>query len=146
MRELYMGFKGKNNTSSQLLSRLPASDKVLLTNSFAGLRRDIGAISFADVGSAVMFGIDKTLVGSVRIERNAICEGERRDSFYDIAGLMEKLERKEIVFTVSEIPTQYLCNEAYFCVLGKCPNAVFIHIPSLRGMTPGLMGGLAECF
>ena len=146
MDELYIAFKGKNNTSNQLLSLLPASDKVLLTNSFSGLRRDISKISFESFRSVVMFGIDKALVDSVRIERNAMCKGENRDSTYDIPGLMEKLDNQEIAFTVSETPTQYLCNEAYFCVLEKCLDAVFIHIPSLRGMTPELMGRLVGCF
>lgn len=146
MNELYMAFKGKNNTSNQLLSLLPVSDKVLLTNSFPGLRRDIGLISFENFHSVVMFGIDKTLVDSVRIERAAEGDGMNRQSTYDIRRLAERLGSRGVTFAISERPARYLCNEAYFCVLGKCPNAIFIHIPSLRGMTPELMEKLVECF
>ena len=41
---LIVGFKGKSNTSSMLVEQLP-SDNLLLTNSFAGLKKDIDSIS-----------------------------------------------------------------------------------------------------
>ena len=34
---LFLGFKGKNNTSAQLVSQLPTPHKKLLTNSLPGL-------------------------------------------------------------------------------------------------------------
>jgi len=40
---------------------------------------------------------------------------------------------------VSELPTQYLCNAAYFNVLHKFDGkAVFIHIPSLKNMSENM--------
>ena len=42
MRILYVGFKGKNNTSFQLVSALDG-ERLFLTNSFSGIERDIEA-------------------------------------------------------------------------------------------------------
>ncbi len=66
MKILYTGFKGKNNSSYQLIQSIQGN-KLLLTNSFEGLRRDIENIDlFYDL--AIMFGLDKTLKNRVRIE------------------------------------------------------------------------------
>lgn len=40
MKVLYTGFKGKNNSSYQLLSKI-SGHKLFLTNSFKGLEKDI---------------------------------------------------------------------------------------------------------
>lgn len=40
MRVLYTGFKGKNNSSYQLVSNI-SGEKLFLTNSFEGLKKDI---------------------------------------------------------------------------------------------------------
>lgn len=54
LKILYTGFKGKNNSSFQLLNKFPVA-KVYLTNSFDGLKRDIMGIS-EDYDFVVMFG------------------------------------------------------------------------------------------
>ena len=47
---------------------------------------------------------------------------------------------------VSEIPTQYLCNMAYFNALHKFEGkAMFIHIPSLKNMSEDMMDRIAKC-
>lgn len=61
MNILYVAFKGKNNASYQLLSNLNG-DKLLLTNSHDGLKRDIDMKS-EQYDLIFMFGIDKTLNG-----------------------------------------------------------------------------------
>ena len=43
MSRIYIGFKGRNNASSVLVQSL-SGDRYLLTNSFAGLKRDIEAL------------------------------------------------------------------------------------------------------
>ena len=45
MKILYTGFKGKNNASCQLVELINANDKVLLTNSFEGIKKDLAKIS-----------------------------------------------------------------------------------------------------
>ena len=57
MRSLFAAFKGKLNTSFQLVSQLD-TNKLFLTNSFSGLEKDIK--SFTEKYDAVyMFGVDK---------------------------------------------------------------------------------------
>lgn len=70
---LYTGFKGKNNSSFQLLSKL-SGEKVHLTNSFDGLERDIVGIS-DNYDMVVMFGLDSNMKEMVRIELVAECDG-----------------------------------------------------------------------
>lgn len=143
---LFIGFKGKNNTSSQLVSLLPTLHKNLLTNSFSGLYKDIECIQIEKYANVVMFGVDKALKDCVRIEQIAAYNGEWKHSSYPIADLTERLASADIKCEVSSIPTKYLCNAAYFYMLNKCPNSVFIHIPSLRGMTPVLLQQLQDVF
>jgi len=143
---LITGFKGKNNTSAQLIALLPCPHKMLLTNSFSGLHKDIERIPAEKYASIIMFGIDKTLAGSIRIEQTAVYNGRWQNSAYDIAGLTEKLSASDIKYEISSTPTQYLCNAAFFYMLEKCQNSVFIHIPSLHGMTPVLLQKLQYAF
>ena len=71
---LFIGFKGKNNTSSALAKSISA-DSYLLTNSFAGLKRDIDLLS-TSCSCVILFGIDKDLIHTVRIESIAKKETE----------------------------------------------------------------------
>lgn len=50
------------------------------------------------------------------------------------------------IYYISKAPTKYLCNAAYYHMLKKNPNTVFIHIPSLKGMNETLMNKLADIF
>lgn len=143
---LMMGFKGKNNPSSQLVSLLPAAHKILLTNSFPGLYKDIQCIHMEEYASVILFGVDQALKDSVRIEQTAAYNGEWQYSTYSIAALTERLTALNIKYEVSSAPTKYFCNAAYFHVLNKCSNSVLIHIPSLRGMTPALLQRLQAAF
>ena len=57
-----------------------------------------------------------------------------------------KLNESNISYYISKAPTKYLCNAAYYHMLKKNPNTVFIHIPSLKGMNETLMNKLADIF
>ena len=54
MRVLYTGFKGKNNSSYQLLSKI-SGERIFLTNSFDGLKKDIMNVT-DQYDLVVMFG------------------------------------------------------------------------------------------
>ena len=87
-RELYVGFKGKNNASC-ILAKAISADSYLLTNSFEGLKRDIDSLSCA-YDSVILFGIDKNLTDTVRIE--AVAEKDTRlYSTLNIAALSAQL-------------------------------------------------------
>ena len=72
---LFVGFKGNNNSSSMLV-KLLSPEHLLLTNSFSGLKKDIDSIC-KEYDRVVMFGVDKTLTSTVRLEKVAFLSGEK---------------------------------------------------------------------
>lgn len=144
MKILFTAFKGTHNTSFQLIDQIGA-DSVLLTNSFQGLEKDISSIS-GDYSVVYMFGVDKQLADKVRIETCADNNDETVNTNFDILGLKRSLKSGEISYTISDKPTRYLCNAAYYHMLKKNPNTIFIHIPSLKGMSIEMMNRLIKIF
>lgn len=144
MKTLYTAFKGKNNTSYQLVSRID-NNSLFLTNSFTGLEKDITRFD-CDFDAVYMFGIDKNLVDKIRIDLCACYNSEHIFTDYDLLSLESKLNESNISYYISKAPTKYLCNAAYYHMLKKNPNTVFIHIPSLKGMNETLMNKLSDIF
>ena len=132
-QRLYIGFKGKSNASSTLVERL-SEFPYLLTNSFGGVKRDIEYLAdYYD--SVLMFGVDKNLKNSVRIERVAEREGIRLYSELDLEDISKCLTTVGVRNSISDIPTHYLCNEAYWFSLQKYKGkAMFIHIPTTNNI------------
>ncbi|MCR4599761.1 MAG: hypothetical protein K5678_12105 [Acetatifactor sp.] len=130
-KTLFVGFRGKNNASATLVSAL-SSASFLLTNSFAGLIKDIEDLP-SDYDEVWLFGVDKNLVDSIRIEQVAEKDGIQRYSKLAEEILVERLFSTGVKVAVSSTPTRYLCNEAYWHLLGKyVGNAVLIHIPTIK--------------
>lgn len=128
---LLIGFKGKNNLSGELV-KAPGRDYCLLTNSFGGVKKDIDAIDAA-YDSVILFGVDKNLAGTVRIERTAEKDGIRCSSRLDLERMTDGFREAGLEAKVSETPTAYLCNEAYWHLLRKFSGrAVLIHIPTMK--------------
>lgn len=144
MKVLYTGFKGRNNSSNQLLSEI-SGEKLFLTNSFDGLKRDIMNISDT-FDLVIMFGLDTNLKDTVRIECVVEYEGRIETTKADYTALCRCLEENDIHCIVSEMPTKYLCNAAYYHMLHKTDGkAVFIHIPSLKNMSEAMSNKLTRC-
>lgn len=144
MKTLFIGFRGMNNTSAMLVHQL-GRDSLLLTNSFEGLEKDILSIA-GEYDSVCMFGVDKRLDDAVRIEQCAMLQGTWASSIYDIQDLSRKMVQQNIHHSISNTPTQYLCNAAYYHMLCRNKNTVFIHIPSIKGMNDALMDRLLTLF
>lgn len=141
---LYTGFKGKNNSSCQLLSKV-TGEKLYLTNSFDGLKRDIMNVT-DKYDLVVMFGLDSNLKDIVRIERVAVYEGVEEKSKTNSNAICRYMETRGVRCCISEVPTQYLCNAAYYHMLRKTDGkAVFIHIPPLKNMSETMMGKIVGC-
>ena len=86
-----------------------------------------------------MFGVDKTLTDSVRIDKIASLNGIKKATAINLQSIKEKLADGGVSAEISEIPTAYLCNEAYWHMLEKFSGrAVFIHIPTIKNVD--------ECF
>ena len=142
MKILYTAFKGTHNASFRLVSQL-SGDKLFLTNSFQGLEKDISSIGM-EYDTVYMFGVDKNLRNSIRIETCADYNGESVNTSFDILALEKAIKNSVVSYTVSNKPTAYLCNAAYYHMLKKNRNTVFIHIPSMKGMNPSLMNKLLQ--
>ena len=142
MRTLYTAFKGENNTSYQLVTALN-KPFVLLTNSFQGVERDIVKIK-EHFDAIIMIGIDKSLKNCIRFEKNAKYNGEMLHSDFNTNALTEKCDEMEIPYHISFRPTEYLCNAAYWHMLRKYPNTIFIHIPSIGKMNTKFMQSLID--
>lgn len=128
---LYIGFKGKNNVSGRLAESL-SPDHLLLTNSFEGLKRDIDSID-KEHDCAVMFGVDKNLVSTVRIELSAVRDDKKYYSELRSDELAAALNAAGIKTVISDDPKNCLCNEAYWNALSRFEGrAIFIHIPTIR--------------
>lgn len=131
MKILYTGFKGKNNASYQLVEQINKNDKLLLTNSFDGIKKDLDNISLDSYDYVIMFGINKNLKYKLIIEVN---------SKYNEVSLTTKVNYKELKMWISNYdidvdlnfkPSKYLCNYAYHTTLLRNKNTIFIHIPGL---------------
>ena len=130
-KKLFVGFKGKNNSSSMLVSSI-SSEHFLLTNSFEGVRKDIDEL-FEEYDEVYLFGADKNLSDSFRIERLAEKGGKRLKSKLDLEKVKEQFASFRIKAEILNTPTKYLCNDAYWYLLEKYKgNAVLIHIPTVK--------------
>ena len=128
---LYIGFKGRNNSSAILVNSLSGQHS-LLTNSYAGLKRDIDNLP-ADYDEVYLFGADKSLSDTFRIEKYAEKDGKQLSTILDINELAERLSVSGIKSTISKKTSHYLCNEAYWHLIEKYQGrAVLIHIPTIK--------------
>ena len=142
MNILYVGFKGRHNSSCQLVSRLPG-ERLLLTNSFSGLRREIGGVSRL-YDAVYLFGLDKSLCGSVRVET---CAEHILYTSADVFEQARKFTLLGIPCTISRQPSRYLCNAAYYALLEKMPCPVLlVHIPPLRNLPETMFAQLLAIF
>lgn len=137
MKVLYTAFKGTNNTSFQLVSRLNLPS-LFLTNSFEGLKKDI-SLQDERFDMVIMFGVDSSLSDQIRIETSALYNGDDIVSSFDLRQLERMCSENRVEYLVSDKPTGFLCNAAYYHMLKKNPNTVFIHIPSIKRMNDDFM-------
>ena len=134
MSTLYVAFKGNGNSGNKIVGSF-SGDKLFLTNSFNGLKKDIDKIN-GTYDLVYMFGLDKRLKGNVRID----CVAQRGDvclySDVDINSIAMNLSQNGIITNIGNTPTQYLCNEAYWYMLRKfnC-HVIFFHVPSIKYIT-----------
>lgn len=116
----------------------------LLTNSFEGVKKDIEAIE-GNYDFVIMFGCDKSLKSCVRIERFAEKDGVKCETRLYVKLLSEILACDGVENVISETPTQYLCNEAYWYALQKFEGkAVFVHIPTLKNLDENFISKMKE--
>ncbi len=136
---LLVGFKGKYNTSYQLVS-LFEEDKLLLTNSFQGIYRDIENTDIYNYYHIIMFGLDKNLINEIQIEIIAKLNDSIKETNIDIDKIKEVFNANDVKYKVSVKASKYLCNYAYYKMLEKTKcNTILIHIPGLKNMSNEFM-------
>ena len=135
MKILYTGFKGKNNASCQLVELINANDKVLLTNSFEGIKKDLAKISLESYDLIIMFGINKNLKDKLIIEINSNLNLEYLNTKVNYDELKSMISDNDIEVDLNFKPTKYLCNYAYHNALLINKNSIFIHIPGISKIT-----------
>lgn len=134
MQALYVAFKGEGNSSNKIVRSL-TGDKLFLTNSYNGLKKDIEHIN-GTYDVVYMFGLDKRLKGNVRIDCVAQRGGVCLYSDVDIPSIALALNKSGMITYMGNTPIQSLCNEAYWHMLKKynC-HVVFFHVPSIKYIT-----------
>lgn len=134
MSVLYVAFKGDGNSGNKIVRNLHG-DKLFLTNSYSGLKKDIDHVS-GTYDLVYMFGLDKTLKGNVRIESAAKRGDECFYSDLDFDSISMKLNQCGINTHIGNTPIQSLCNEAYWYMLRKFDcHVLFFHVPSIKNIT-----------
>lgn len=134
MSVLYVAFKGNGNSANKIVRSL-SGDKLFLTNSYSGLKKDIDNIN-GTYDFVYMFGLDKGLKGKVRID----CVAQREDvclySDMDFNSIAMEMNKTGIITYIGNTPSQSLCNEAYWYMLRKfnC-HVIFFHVPSIKYIT-----------
>ncbi|MDE6319124.1 MAG: hypothetical protein K2M22_05360 [Lachnospiraceae bacterium] len=145
MSALYVAFKGNGNSGNKIVRNL-SGNKLFLTNSYSGLKKDIDHIN-GTYDFVYMFGLDKTLKGNIRIE----CVAKREDvccySDLDFQTIAMKLNKCGINTHIGNTPIRSLCNEAYWYMLRKCNcHALFFHVPSIKYITEEFMEKVRTVF
>lgn len=141
MNILYTAFKGKYNASNYLIAGMQG-DTLFVTNSFQGLERDIASIS-KHHDAVLMFGVAPELTDTVRVETCALYNNESITTHFEIEALTRGLQSCGIPCFVSDKPTAYLCNAAYYHMLKRIPRTVFVHIPSIKYKNTAMMEKLS---
>ena len=94
-----------------------------------------------------MFGVDKNLTSEVRIEKAAYKDGETLVTDVKLKNLVKKFDSAGLSAVISDEPTVYLCNEAYWHALRKVSGrAVFIHIPTVKNIDESFIERMKVAF
>lgn len=121
-------------------------DKLLLTNSFTGLKRDLCGC-YEEYDRIFMFGLDKNLNDEIRIEMCARMDEDILETKIGLESILFHLRQIGISYTISNQPTLYLCNAAYYEMLKKNQtNVILIHIPSFKNMSQQLIDAIVTVF
>ena len=109
------------------------------------LKRDIELIGHS-YDCVILFGIDKNLIDTVRIEK--VAEKETKEfSSLNLENISAQLGAVGISNYLSDKPTHYLCNDAYWYLLRKFNGRVaLIHIPSIKNTNENFIERLKQVF
>lgn len=122
------------------------AETVFITNSFQGAKRDVLSVDEHLYDQIVMLGIDKNLTDSIKIELTAAVDEHFVETCFNVDKLTSFCVENAVNYLINASPTAYLCNTAYYHMLNKKQNTIFIHIPSIGRMNSDFMKLLIDLF
>ena len=133
MKILFTGFNGFNNTSKVIIDKIN-NDKLLFNNSYKEIDNQLVNINVEDYELILMLGLRSNLKRSIRLEVNSLLNDELVTTNLSYCNVKKYFNDNGISCIVNDKPTNYLCNYAYYKVLQKNKNAIFIHVPKLKNI------------
>ena len=132
MKVLVTGFCGNDNPSNILVSNIEKGESLIFLNSFPAIDRFLSTVDLSQFQVILMFGVRNNLKTKAHFETCAALNGERLMTSVNFIKMREDFLSEGISTIVNENPTNFLCNYAYFRVLQKNKNAIFIHLPPTK--------------
>lgn len=141
MNNLYIGFKGKTNSSKILLDKIDINEdnKLYLTNSFITSVKELKS-KLEKKKYNVIIGL-----GQLKLEKDVIriekfgCKEEVIETSYDYTKLKKVLKENGYIVEESN-KTNYLCNNIYYEGLKYIKEndlntkMIFIHVPKIKNI------------
>lgn len=139
MKTLFVAFKGINNSSRLVLSKLNVENKLYLENNRIVLCKQISNILVKNTyDRIIILGQRPLLKNKVSLELKAYKEKQEIETNYDLTNIYDTLKCHDIIFKISTNPGTSFCNCAYFHTLSLIKNfnlhtkIIFIHIPYIK--------------
>ena len=133
MKILFTCFNGFNNTSKVIIDKIN-NDKLLFNNSYKEIDNQLVNINVEDYELIIMLGLRNNLKRSIRLEVNSLLNDELVTTNISYCNVKKYFNDNGISCIVNDKPTNYLCNYAYYKVLQKNKNTIFIHVPKLKNI------------
>lgn len=133
MKVLFTGFNGFNNSSKAIIDKINM-DKLLFNNSYKEIDNQLVDLKLEDYDLIIMLGLRSSLKKSIRIEINSSLYDELLFSNINYNKVFVYFKSNEFPCILNDKPTNYLCNYAYYNVLKRNKNAIFIHVPKLKNI------------
>ena len=133
MKILFTGFNGFNNTSKVIIDKIN-NDKLLFNNSYKEIDNQLVNSNVEEYDLIIMLGLRSNLKKSIRVEINSMLNDELLATNLNYCNVKRYFNDNGISCIVNDKPTNYLCNYAYYKVLQKNKNTIFIHVPKLKNI------------
>ena len=133
MKILFTGFNGFNNTSKVIIDKIN-NDKLLFNNSYKEIDNQLVNSNVEEYDLIIMLGLKSNLKRSIRLEVNSLLNDELVTTNISYCNVKKYFNDNGISCIVNDKPTNYLCNYAYYKVLQKNKNTIFIHVPKLKNI------------
>lgn len=137
MKVLFTGFKGYNNSSNVVVKKITdkiGTDILLFNNSYEKIDKQLTKINIEDYDFILMLGLRNNLRKSIRLEVNSYLDNELLTTNISYEKIIKYFTDNRVNCLINFEATNYLCNYAYYKILKRNKNTIFIHLPSLTNI------------